>query len=151
MLESNREFNQKERIKMPIKDDLIGDQFVNGNSKTFLQQYNLLYYHPEINYPTPKVWLYLQGKQFNEQKNQYEQRHIKSLCFNNIENHRNFIVNNILYHIHWLIQIGNEFRPDWMTLEEYKIKMTDAVLLDIRIKLRNKLEQLNFNAPLRET
>jgi len=120
---------------MSIKEDLIGEQFVKGNLKDFLQSYNIFYYPPEENFPTSKVWIYLHGKE------KEKPRMIRSLCFDNIEVHRRFILNNLLYHIHWLEKEGGKFKPEWMPISEYRKRLMDGVFIDLRKKLLKKLEE----------
>ena len=125
---------------MSIKDDLIGEQFVKGNLQKGLQTYRIYYYPPEVNYPTSKVWIYFNRKQDDKLLG------IKSLCFSNIENHRNFILNNLLYQIYWLEKQGENFKPTWMDIHTYRMKLFEAVLFDLRTKLLKKVkEKLNIN------
>ena len=119
---------------MSIKDDLIGEQFVKGNLKNFLQTYHLYYYPPEAEHPSSKVRLSLFGKENGKP------RMIRSLFFENIENHRNFIVNNIFYQLYWLEQEGKKYKPEWMPIDEYRRKLMEGVLIDIRKKILNKVK-----------
>jgi len=104
---------------MSIKTDLIGKQYVKGNLNV-PQMYRMYYYPPEEHFPTDKVWLYFNRdeKVFNKKKNQWEYMGIKSLCFDNIETHRKFILNNIIYHLYWLEKKGAEHKPSFMHISE---------------------------------
>jgi len=117
---------------MSIKEDLIGEQFVKGNLKNFLQTYHLYYYQPEKDFPTSKVRLSLFGKENGEP------RMIRSLYFENIENHNNFIINNLLYNLYWLEKQGIDFKPDWMPVYEYRKQLLEGLLMSIRKKLIKK-------------
>jgi hypothetical protein len=120
---------------MSIKENLIGKQYVKGNIKNFLQTYNLYYYPPEENFPTSKVRLSIFGEEDGKP------RMIRSLYFENIENHRNFIFNNIFYQIYWLEKQAGHFRPSYMPIGEYRLKLMDAILTDLRKKLLSKLKE----------
>ena len=128
---------------MSIKEDLIGDQFVPGNIKTFLQQYNIFYYPPEEHFPSSKVWIYLNGKQFNEKTNQNEPRTIRSLCFGNMENHRNFIFNNLFYHFYWLEkQLLSQIDIGGLDIIKYRKRIIDNIIMDLRDRLLKKAIEL---------
>ena len=120
---------------MSIKEDLIGKQYVKGNIKNFLQTYNLFYYPPEEGFPTSKIRLSLFGEEDGKP------RMIRSLYFENVENHRNFIFNNIFYEIYWLEKQAGDFRPSWMPIGEYRLKLMDAILTDLRKKLLAKVKE----------
>ena len=120
---------------MTIRENLIGEQFVKGNSRDYLQVYNIYYYPPAEGFPTSKVWLY-----FNR-KDKEKYLYLKSLCFENIENHRNFILNNLFYHLYWLEKQAAQFKPEWMPIGEYRLKLMDAVLSDVRKKLLAKVKE----------
>jgi len=120
---------------MSIKKDLIGEQFVKGNMTKGLQVYKIYYYPPEVNFPTSKIWLYFNRKQDNKYLG------IKSLCFENIENHRNFIVNNIFSQLFWLEKEGIRYKPDFMTIDKYKEKLLEGLLLDINKKISMKVKK----------
>ena len=76
----------------------LAEQFVPGNIKNFLQICKIYYYPPEQGFPLDKVWIYFDGEE-NKQP-----RRIRSLCFKNPENHKQFIINNIHAHIYQLLQ-----------------------------------------------
>ena len=120
---------------MSIKEDLIGKQYVKGNIKNFLQTYNLFYYPPEEGFPTSKIRLSLFGEEDGKP------RMIRPLYFENVENHRNFIFNNIFYEIYWLEKQAGDFRPSWMPIGEYRLKLMDAILTDLRKKLLAKVKE----------
>ena len=124
-----------------IKEDLIGEQFVTGNIRDSVQMYKIFYYPPELpNYPSSKVWLYFNRKDGEKILG------TKSLCFNNVENHRNFIINNILYHLYWLERVGSEYKPSTMDIHTFRRKLMEALLLDIRQRtekvVKEKLEKV---------
>ena len=118
-----------------IKKDLIGEQFVKGNIKNFLQSYHIYYYPPEQNFPIDKVWLYLHGKENGQP------RMIRSLCFDSIETHRKFILNNLYYNLYLLEKISEEFRPKQMDIHTYRMKLLDAVFIDLRKRIIEKVRQ----------
>lgn len=120
---------------MSVKDDLIGKQYVKGNIKNFLQTYSLYYYPPEEGFPTSKVRLSLFGEEDGKP------RMIRSLYFENIENHRNFILNNLIYQLYWLEKQGSQFKPEWMLIGEYRMKLMEGVLIDLRKKLLEKVKE----------
>jgi len=121
---------------MSIKTDLIGEQFVQGNLKEALQVYKIYYYPPEQEHPSSKVWLYFNRKQ---DKSYFG---IKSLCFSNIENHRNFILNNILYHLYWLEKQLENYRPSFMDSKMYRRKLLNALINDLINKINKKIERI---------
>jgi len=120
---------------MSIKENLTGEQFVQGNLKTALQVYRIFYYPPEENYPSSKLWLYFDRKQEGKYLG------IKSLCFNNIENHRNFILNNIFCELYWLEKEGIEFKPETMDIHTFREKLLDALFIDLKKKIIKRLEK----------
>jgi len=120
---------------MSIKENLTGEQFVQGNLKNFLQSYHIDYYPPEANYPTDKIWLYLHGKENNEP------RMIRSLCFKNPENHRKFILNNIYAQLYLLEKRGIEFKPSEIDIHTYRKRLLDALLVDLRKKILEKYKE----------
>ena len=113
----------------------MGEQFVKGNIQKTLQIYKIYYYPPEEGFPTSKIWLYFNRKQGDKLLG------TKSLCFENVENHRNFIVNNIFSQLYWLEQKGGEFKPGWMDQETYKIKLLEGILTDLRKKILAKVRE----------
>jgi len=114
---------------MSLKTNLIGEQFVPGNIKNFLQIYNIYYYPPEQNFPTDKIWLYLNGKENGQP------RMIRSLCFKNPENYKKFILNNIYAHIYQLVKRAEEHIPNHIE----KINYQKALLNDLLIKIREEI------------
>jgi len=120
---------------MSIKINLTGEQFVQGNLKQALQVYRIFYYPPEEGYPSSKLWLYFDRKQEDKYLG------IKSLCFSNIENHRNFILNNILSELYWLEQEGMKYKPSEMDIHTYRLKLLDGILIDLRKKVLTKLKE----------
>ena len=120
---------------MSIKTDLIGEQIVMGNIKNFLQTYHIYYYPPEENFPTDKVWIYLDGKADGKP------RTIRSLCFDNIETHRKFILNNILYHLYWLEKKGISFKPSFMQVSEFRKYLLDGLMTKLRVKSLESLKE----------
>jgi len=120
---------------MSIRENLIGEQFVKGNMRKILQSYNLYYYPPEENFPTSKIWLYLNGKENGQP------RMIKSLCFENIENHSNFILNNLFYHLYWLEKKGIDFKPSQMNIDTFRKILLDNLMIGLRAKLISKLKE----------
>jgi len=114
---------------MSIKEDLIGEQLVKGNLKNALQMYKIYYYPPEVNYPSSKVWIYFNRKEGEKLLG------IKSLCFSNVENHRNFILNNIFYHLYWLEKKSIEYKPTHMEIGMYRMNLLNALILDIKKKI----------------
>ena len=111
--------------------DLTGKQYVPGNIKDFLQTYRILYYYPEVDFPTDKIWIYLDGvKEGKPQR-------IRSLCFKNPENHKKFIMNNIHAHIYQLLQRA-EYQ-NVLSISIPKIKYQEALLSDLLIKIRTKI------------
>lgn len=118
-----------------IKTDLIGEQIVMGNIKNFLQTYHIYYYPPEAKFPTDKVWIYLDGKQNGEP------RTIRSLCFDNIETHRKFILNNIIYHLYWLEKKGAQFKPTFMHISEFRKYLLAGLFKKLRVKSLESLKQ----------
>ena len=121
---------------MSIKTDLIGTQYVGGNFKDIQQTYHLYYYPPEQNFPTDKVWIYLDGLSKDNQP-----RTIRSLCFDNIETHRKFILNNILYHLYWLEKKGAEHKPSFMHISEFRKILLDSLMTKLRIKSLENLKE----------
>ena len=111
---------------MSIKINLTGEQFVPGNIKNFLQIYKIYYYPPEKNYPTDKVWIYLDGKENGEP------RMIRSLCFKNPENHRKFIFNNIYAHIYQLVKRAEYHIPSHVEIFKYQMALLNDLLIKIR-------------------
>ena len=120
---------------MSIKTDLIGEQFVKGNSRKLLQTYHLYYYPPEANFPTSKVWLYLDGKENNKP------RTIRSLCFENIENHRKFILNNIIYNLYLTEKRSEDYLLSTIPISTYRIKFLDSLLSDLRKKIIDRWKE----------
>ena len=120
---------------MTIKTDLIGEQFVKGNSRKLLQTYHLYYYPPEANFPTSKVWLYLDGKENNQP------RTIRSLCFENIENHRKFILNNIIYNLYLTEKRSEDYLLSTIPISTYRIKFLDSLLSDLRKKIIDRWKE----------
>ena len=114
---------------MSIKQNRTGEQFVPGNLDTFLQSYHIDYYPPEVNYPTDKIWLYLQGKENGKP------RMIRSLCFKNPQNHTNFIINNIYAHIFQVEQRSSDSIPSTIPIEKYRMILLDGLLSEIRKKI----------------
>ena len=126
-------FEPKE--KMSIKTDLIGKQYVKGNIRDSLQVYKIYYYPPEEGYPTSKVWLY-----FNrEQKDKI--LGTKSLCFESVENHRNFILNNIIYNLYWLEKKSESYIPTILEIGTFRMRLLDNVLNDLRKKVIKRWEE----------
>ena len=123
------------RGKMSIKDDLIGEQFVKGNSRNILQSYQIFYYHPEVNFPTSKVWIYLKGTE-NKQP-----RTIRSLCFENIENHKRFILNNIIYNLYLTEKRCEDYLLSTVPISVYRIKFLDSLLNDLRKKIMERWKE----------
>jgi len=119
---------------MSLKENLTGEQIVKGNLKQALQVYRIFYYPPEENY-SPKLWLYFDRKE----KEKY--LGIKSLCFSNIENHRNFILNNIYCELYWLEQVGIEYKPSEMDIHTYRLKLLEGILTDLRKKILKKIQE----------
>jgi len=120
---------------MSIKTDLIGEQIVKGNIKESLQIYKIYYYPPEMNYPEDKVWLY-----FNRKHND-KLLGTKSLCFASPEQHRSFILNNILYYLYWLEKKSIDYIPNSVPIEEYRRRLMDALFNDLRTKLIGILKE----------
>jgi len=120
---------------MSLKENLIGEQFVKGNIKNFLQTYNIYYYPPEQNFPTDKIRLSLFGKENGEP------RMIRSLYFENVENYRNFILNNIFSYIHWLEKKGIEYKPIEMSIRTFRITLLDDLLMRIRKEIPEKWQK----------
>ena len=115
---------------MSIKKDLVGEQFVKGNMR-ILQSYNIFYYPPEHNFPTDKIWIYLHG---TENK---KPRTIRSLCFENPENHRKFILNNIYANLYILEKRLISYSDIQMS-EEYRKRLLDGLLSEIRKDILNR-------------
>ena len=113
---------------MSIKTDLIGEQFVKGNIKDFLQTYHIYYYPPEQNFPTSKVWIYLDGKLNGKP------RTIRSLCFEKPEGLKTFISNLMNYYLYWLEKKSIEFKPQTITIGEYRRKLLEGLLIDLKNK-----------------
>ena len=120
---------------MTIKENLTGEQFVQGNLKQALQVYRIFYYPPEEGYPSSKLWLYFDRKQEGKYLG------IKSLCFNNIENHRNFILNNILSHLYWLEKRSEDYLLNTVPISTYRIKFLDSILNDLRKKIMDRWKE----------
>lgn len=114
-----------------IKIDLIGEQFVKGNMRNMLQSYNIYYYPPEQGFPIDKIWLYFHGKQNNQP------RTIRSLCFENTENHRKFITNNIFYNLYILEKRLINYDDIQMT-PEYRKRLLESILLEIKKEIMNR-------------
>jgi len=113
---------------MSLKTNLTGEQFVPGNNKDFLQSYHIDYYPPEQDYPTDKIWIYLNGK-----KNDKPMM-IRSLCFKNPENHKKFILNNIYAHIYQLVK-----RASNLINGIEKIKYQKALLNSLSIEINKEV------------
>jgi len=125
---------------MSIKTNLIGKQYVKGNIKNFLQTYNLFYYPPEENFPTSKVRLSLFGEENGQP------RMIRSLYFENIENHKNFILNNIIYNLYWLEKKSENYIPQVLEIGTFRMRLLDSLLSDIRKKVMDRWKvQFNGN------
>lgn len=121
---------------MSIKQNLTGEQFVQGDTKyKILQSYHIDYYHPEQGYPTDKIWLYLHGKENNKP------RMIRSLCFKNPENHRKFIMNNIYAHIYQLTKRAEEHIPSHIELIKYQMALLNDLLIKIREEIPKKFKE----------
>ncbi len=118
---------------MSIKDNLTGKQYVPGNIKDFLQTYQIYYYHPEENFPLDKVWIYFDGEE-NKQP-----RRIRSLCFKNPENHKQFILNNIYAHIYQLLKRA-EYQ-NALSNHIPKRQYQEALLTDLLIKIRPEIQK----------
>jgi len=121
-------------IKMSIKKDLTGKQYVPGNIKDFLQVYRILYYYPEANFPTDKIWIYLDGEENGQP------RMIRSLCFKNPENHQKFIMNNIYAHIFQLIQRAGDHIPE-VQKSRYQMALLNNLLVKIRGEISKKFKE----------
>ncbi len=91
-----------------------------------LQVYKIYYYPPEENFPTSKVWLYFNRKQGDKLLG------TKSLCFENIENHRKFILNNLLYNIYILEKRSEGCIPSSIQIGTYRLRLLDAILVELR-------------------
>ena len=120
---------------MSIKTNLTGEQFVPGNSKDFLQCYHIDYYPPEQDYPTDKIWLYLNGK------NKDKPVMIRSLCFKNPENHRKFILNNIYAHIYQLVKRAEDHIPSHIEILRYQMELLNDLLINIRKEIPMKWKE----------
>ncbi len=112
-----------------------------GNIKNFLQICKIYYYPPEQDYPLDKVWLYFDGEE-NKQP-----RRIRSLCFKNPENHKQFIINNIYAHIYQLIKRAeyNNALSTNIPKRKYQEEYLDYLLREIRgfaHKVHNNLDFL---------
>lgn len=127
---------------MSRKIDLTGKQYVPGNIKDFLQTYKILYYYPEVNFPTDKIWIYLDGEEKGEP------RTIRSLCFKNPENHQEFILNNIYAHIYQLVQRADNNNPIHIEKLRYQKAYLDDLLIQIRTKIpkmwKKEMEQIKL-------
>ncbi len=133
---------------MSIKINLTGEQFVKGNMDKGLQVYKIYYYPPEQGFPTDKIWLYFNRKQDNKYLG------IKSLCFENTENHRKFIVNNIFANLYILEKRLMTYSDIQMT-SEYRNRLLEALLLEIKKEIMNRwkkeLEEKCQKKPLMNT
>jgi len=102
--------------------------------RKILQSYNIYYYPPEQGFPTSKIWIYLNGKENGQP------RTIKSLCFENVENHKNFILNNMFYHLYWIEKKAADFRPSGMDIHTFRKELMNRLMTDLRNKLIEKLK-----------
>ena len=121
---------------MSIKTNL-SELFVPGNIKNFLQICKIYYYPPEKDYPLDKVWIYFDGEE-NKQP-----RRIRSLCFKNPENHKQFIINNIYAHIYQLIQRAeyNNALSSSIPKRRYQEALLDDLLTKTRAEMQKKFKE----------
>ena len=121
---------------MSIKTKL-SELFIPGNIKNFLQICKIYYYPPEQDYPLDKVWLYFDGEE-NKQP-----RRIRSLCFKNPENHKQFIINNIYAHIYQLIKRAeyNNALSTNIPKRQYQEALLNDLLTKIRIEIQKKFKE----------
>lgn len=117
---------------MSIKRKL-SELFVPGNIKNFLQICKIYYYPPEQDFPLDKVWLYFDGEE-NKQP-----RRIRSLCFKNPENHKQFIINNIYAHIYQLIKRAEYNNA--LSIHIPTMQYQEALLTDLLIKIRAEMQK----------
>ena len=113
-----------------IKIDLFKEQFVKGNMRNMLQSYHIFYYPPEQNFPTDKIWIYLHGTEKGQP------RTIRSLCFENTENHRKFISNNIFANLYILEKRLMTYSDIQMTSEYRKM----SLWIDGKMKWRKNVK-----------
>ncbi len=111
----------------------LAEQFVPGNIKNFLQICKIYYYLPEQDYPLDKVWIYFDGEE-NKQP-----RRIRSLCFKNPENHKQFIMNNIHAHIYQLLKRAEYNNA--LSTNIPKRKYQEALLNDLLTKIRPEIQK----------
>ena len=111
----------------------LAEQFVPGNIKNFLQIYKIYYYPPEQDFPLDKVWIYFDGEE-NKQP-----RRIRSLCFKNPENHKQFILNNIHAHIYQLLKRAEYNNA--LSTNIPKRKYQEALLNDLLTKIRPEIQK----------
>ncbi len=121
---------------MSIKTKL-SELLVPGNIKNFLQICKIYYYPPEQDFPLDKVWLYFDGEE-NKQP-----RRIRSLCFKNPENHKQFILNNIHAHIYQLLKRAeyNNALSTNIPKRRYQEALLDDLLIKIRVEIKKKFEE----------
>lgn len=120
---------------MSIKQSLTGEQFVPGNIKNFLQVYQIYYYPPEQNFPTDKIWIYLDGKEDGKP------RMIRSLCFKSPESHKKFILNNVYAHIYQLVKRAEKCIPNTVEITRYKMLQLNDLLNNIRNEIPKRWKE----------
>lgn len=121
---------------MSIKKKL-SELCIPGNIKNFLQICKIYYYPPEQNFPLDKVWIYFDGEE-NKQP-----RRIRSLCFKNPENHKQFIINNIQAHIYQLLKRA-EYQnalSNHIPKREYQDALLSHLLIEIREEIKKKFKE----------
>ncbi|KKL06130.1 hypothetical protein LCGC14_2599120, partial [marine sediment metagenome] len=103
----------------------------------FLQICKIYYYPPEQDFPLDKVWLYFDGEE-NKQP-----RTIRSLCFKNPENHKQFIINNIYAHIYQLIKRAeyNNALSNHIPTRQYQEALLIDLLTKIRVEIKKKFQE----------
>ena len=111
----------------------LAEQYVPGNIKNFLQICKIYYYPPEQDFPLDKVWIYFDGEE-NKQP-----RRIRSLCFKNPENHKQFILNNIYAHIYQLLKRAADVIPE-VQKSRYQNALLDDFLMKARKEIKNKFK-----------
>jgi len=119
---------------MSIKTKL-SELCIPGNIKNFLQICKIYYYPPEQNFPTDKVWIYIDGEENGKPRN------IRSLCFKNPENHKKFIMNNIYAHIYQLIKRAEDLIPSGVEKIKYQEALLNHLLIEIRKEIPKKWEE----------